>query len=238
MRLWSCCSACSSPPASSGPCAGSRRRAPSAPCRPARSRHEDHHHALAVATRGSVGAIVASNLTVVLALLTLVLTAMPSTRGLGLAGAAGLLVALVTVLTLLPAALALVGRKAFWPYVPRVGEAANSGSVWRRAASVVTARPAVAAAASVVVLGALAAGLLGTKVGLSQTDQFRVASESAAGLGGVSRHLFVGGGEPPPGLPWRLGVGRRTQCPPQPLRGRGGAAPDGPDPRRRRGRRA
>ncbi|WP_427383849.1 MMPL family transporter [Janibacter sp. G56] len=159
-------------------------------------RHEDHHHALAVATRGSVGAIVASNLTVVLALLTLVLTAMPSTRGLGLAGAAGLLVALVTVLTLLPAALALVGRKAFWPYVPRVGEDANSGSVWRRVASVVTARPAVAAAASVVVLGALAAGLLGTKVGLSQTDQFRVASESAAGLEVLSEHFPAGEAQP------------------------------------------
>ncbi|RIK17782.1 MAG: hypothetical protein DCC50_00665 [Acidobacteria bacterium] len=80
---------------------------------------EDHRAALRAAWRGSVPAILASNVAVVLALATLVLASLPGTRGLGIASAVGLVVALVSVVLVLPAALAVVGRGAFWPFVPR-----------------------------------------------------------------------------------------------------------------------
>ncbi|HCE61224.1 MAG TPA: hypothetical protein DER11_07670, partial [Janibacter terrae] len=83
--------------------------------------HADHRAALAVAWRATVPAILASNATVVLALGTLLLASVPGTRGLGLASAVGLAIALVAVLVALPAALALVGRRVFWPFVPRPG---------------------------------------------------------------------------------------------------------------------
>ena len=66
--------------------------------------HEDHRVALAVAWRRTLPPIVASNVTVVLALLTLVFAVIPGTRGLGVAAAAGLLIALVAVLFVLPPA--------------------------------------------------------------------------------------------------------------------------------------
>ena len=88
-------------------------------------RQADHRAALAAAWRHTVGAIVASNLTVVLSLLTLVLAVIPGTHGLGVTSAIGLLTALAAVLLLLTPMLAIVGRGAFWPSIPRCGAAAR-----------------------------------------------------------------------------------------------------------------
>src|SRR5690606_11339827 len=78
----------------------------------------DHRVALATALRGTIAPIVASNLTVVLALATLLLAVIPTTRGLGIATGTGLLVALAFALIVLPAALAVCGRRVFWPFIP------------------------------------------------------------------------------------------------------------------------
>ncbi|HEY9294147.1 MAG TPA: MMPL family transporter [Microlunatus sp.] len=154
--------------------------------------HADHRAALAEAVRRTGPAILASNLTVVLSLLTLVLAAMPNTRGLGIAAAIGLLIALLLVLTLLPAALALCGRRLFWPFVPTVGQARRGGSVWRRVATAVTRRPVRSLIISAVGLAIMAAGLFGTRVGLSQLEQFRVSSDSQAGLRVLAQHFPAG----------------------------------------------
>nr|WP_231980299.1 MMPL family transporter [Tessaracoccus coleopterorum] len=84
---------------------------------------DDHRAALSTAWRMTAPAIVASNVTVVLALLTLVLAVIPGTHGLGVSSAIGLAIALVAVLFVLPPFLAVCGRKVFWPFVPRPGEA-------------------------------------------------------------------------------------------------------------------
>ncbi len=159
-------------------------------------RHDDHRAAMAVAVRGAGPAILASNVTVVLSLLTLLLAAMPNTRGLGVASAIGLAIALIFVLGMLPAALAIFGRRLFWPFVPRPGTTLKQGGFWRRIATAVRRGPIVAIVGSVVVLAVLASGLLGTKVGLSQLQQFRVQSESAAGLKVLSKHFPAGESAP------------------------------------------
>ncbi|BCJ34480.1 membrane protein [Actinocatenispora thailandica] len=160
-------------------------------------RSADHRTALAAAVRGTGPAILASNVTVVAALLTLLLATMPNTRGLGVAAAVGLAIALLFVLVLLPAALAVCGRRLFWPFVPHPGAApARAGGFWRRTAGGVTRRPALVVAASLVVLAILAGGLLGTRVGLSQLEQFRVSSQSATGLRVLARHFPAGESAP------------------------------------------
>lgn len=160
-------------------------------------RHDDHRTALAAAWRASVPAIVASNLTVVLALLTLALATLPGTRGLGIAAAAGLLVALGAAVLVLPAALAVCGRKVFWPVVPRAGQPDPQASgVWSRVGHAVVGRPGRVIVGSVLLLGVLATGLLGTSVGLTQSEKFRVASESAAGLEVLAEHYPAGEAAP------------------------------------------
>src|SRR5690606_40581008 len=102
-------------------------------------RTDDHRRAMSTAWRKAAPAIVASNATVVLALLTLVLAVIPGTHGLGVSSAIGLLVAVASVLFLLPPLLVVCGRQVFWPFVARPtatrATARQHGRGWRRVAS-------------------------------------------------------------------------------------------------------
>ena len=157
----------------------------------------DHRVALARAWRAALPAILASNITVVLTVALLLLAVQPSNRALGLSTGVGLLVALVFALTLLPALLALFGRGLFWPFVPRPGDRDKTETgIWHRIATAVVRRPAVVLTASVALLGVMALGLVGVKVGLSQTDQFRVEAESVTGLEALEEHFPSGAATP------------------------------------------
>lgn len=158
--------------------------------------HEDHRAALATTWRATVPAILASNATVVLALGTLLLAAVPGTRGLGLASAVGLVIALLAVVLVLPAALALVGRRVFWPFVPRPGDDLSHEGIWAKVSRAVVARPAAFLVSGLAVLAVLATGLSGASIGLSQADSFRTASESADGLVTVGEHFPAGASAP------------------------------------------
>ena len=163
--------------------------------------NDDHRAALSTAWRKTVPAIVASNVTVVLALLTLALAVIPGTRGLGISSAVGLLIALAAVLLALPPLLAVCGRKVFWPFVPKPASAAEPGrpkrdSVWHRIATRVMKRPVVSLVSGLALLAVMATGLIGTTVGLDQVEKFRVQSESAAGLEVLAEHFPPGESQP------------------------------------------
>ena len=152
-----------------------------------------HQEALNTAIRRAGPAIVASNATVVLALLTLLLASSPSTRSLGVQAAAGLVVAAVFVLLVLPPLLGLFGRKLFWPFIPRLGDKAlTDNGIWHRVASAVAKRPARVAVVSIGALALLCTGLLSTPIGLSQTEQFRVQAESVDGYQTLASHFPSG----------------------------------------------
>lgn len=160
-------------------------------------RTTDHRAALREAVRHAGPAILASNVTVVLALLALLLAVSPGNRVLGLSAAVGLLVALVFVLGLLPPLLALFGRRLFWPFVPRVGDDDRAHeSAWHRVADAVVRRPVRVLAVVVPLLAILACGLLGTRVGLAQTEQFRVTADSADGYATLAAHVPAGTANP------------------------------------------
>jgi putative drug exporter of the RND superfamily len=156
-------------------------------------REPDHRAALRTAVRSAGPAILASNATVVLALLTLLFGLAPSTRSLGVQAASGLVVAAVFSLFVLPPLLALCGVRLFWPFIPSPGgpDTLTTGA-WHRIAAAVARRPVWVAATSILVLALLATGLLGTRAGLSQTEQFRVKAESVTGYETVASH-FPGG---------------------------------------------
>ncbi|PYC99804.1 MMPL family transporter [Microbacterium esteraromaticum] len=157
---------------------------------------DDHRRALSVAWRRTAPAILASNVTVVLALLTLVLAVIPGTHGLGVSSAIGLLIALTAVLFLLPPLLAVCGRGVFWPFVPRPGQTRVQGRAWRALATRVVRRPVLSLIGGAALLAVMATGLLGTSVGLDQIEKFRVQSESATGLEVLSQHFPAGEAQP------------------------------------------
>ena len=83
----------------------------------------------------------------ILALLTLSLAEVNGTAGLGPIGAMGVGIAMISMLTMLPALLVICGRKAFWsPFfdtIPHVGEQGTDETHgrWRRIGERVAARP-------------------------------------------------------------------------------------------------
>lgn len=159
--------------------------------------HPDHRTALRRAVRAAGPAILASNATVVLALLTLILAVTPSTRSLGICAACGLAVAALFVLVVLPPLLRLCGRKVFWPFIAHPGDLATTGTgVWHQVAETVARRPGPVCALATAVLAALTAGLLGTPIGLSQTEQFRVHADSVAGFETLADHFPPGVSNP------------------------------------------
>ena len=120
--------------------------------------------AMAVALRRAGPAIVASAGTVILSLLTLSLAELNSTKGLGPVLAIGVGVALLAMITLLPALLVIFGRWIFWPAKPdvRFGRADGPrllGAVGRR----IAVRPRVVWITTALVLGVMALGLTGLK---------------------------------------------------------------------------
>ncbi|MEU7869155.1 MMPL family transporter [Dactylosporangium sp. NPDC049140] len=160
-------------------------------------RTESRRGAMAAALRGAAPAVVGSATTVVLALLTLLFAVLTTNRTLGAAAALGVVVALAFGLVVLPAALVCLPRGVFWPFVPHVGsdEPAHSG-LWARVAAGVQRRPRIVLAAAVLLLAGLAAGLAGTKIGLSQTEQFRTQVESVTGAETLARHYPAGAAQP------------------------------------------
>ncbi|MEH6795819.1 MAG: MMPL family transporter [Rhodococcus sp. (in: high G+C Gram-positive bacteria)] len=160
-------------------------------------REPDHRLALRHAVRQAGPAILASNATVVLALLTLLLAILPSTRSLGALAAAGLVVAAVFVLFVLPPLLALCGPKLFWPFVPKESDRdTTTEGVWHSIAAGVSRRPVATASVTIVALLACCAALFGTQIGLSQTEQFRVTAESVEGFDTLSQHFPAGSADP------------------------------------------
>ncbi|MGC0364088.1 RND superfamily putative drug exporter [Rhodococcus sp. 27YEA15] len=157
----------------------------------------DHRAALARAVRHAGPAIVASNVTVVLALLTLLLAILPSTRSLGALSAAGLVVAAVFVLVVLPPLLAVCGPRLFWPFVPGPDDkdTATAGP-WFAVAAAVARNPRRTASITIVALIAGAMALFGTEIGLSQTEQFRVRAESVEGFETLAEHFPSGLADP------------------------------------------
>ena len=86
-------------------------------------RHDRRHPAMAEALRRAGPAIIASAFTVILAMLTLTAADMNSTKSLGPVLAIGVAVAMVSMLTLLPALMVTFPRGVFWPYRPVYGSA-------------------------------------------------------------------------------------------------------------------
>lgn len=94
------------------------------------------------ALRRSLGPIVASAATVALGLIALLVSDLANNRALGPVGAIGIVCAVLSTLTFLPAALVLTGRAAYWPDRPKADGSEGGGQgIWRRIAALVDRAP-------------------------------------------------------------------------------------------------
>jgi RND superfamily putative drug exporter len=147
--------------------------------------------ALAAALAETWEAIAASGMTVTLAVLTLAFAGYGDYTAFAPVLGLGVFVTLLAGLTLMPALLALLGRRAFWPRVPRAGDQTRHRA-WARLAERVAAGPKRAVALVVLVLMLLAAGCLLYSPRFSFTEDFLKNMPSKQGYALLEQHFPKG----------------------------------------------
>ncbi|MEU8679173.1 MMPL family transporter [Streptomyces sp. NPDC048560] len=163
-------------------------------------RHGERVTAMRAAVRESAGPIVASAATVALALIALLLSDLTNNRALGPVGAIGIVCAVLSSLTFLPAALVLLGRSAYWPARPKPAGASegNGGrGVWPRVAALVDRAPRKVWAITLAGLLACAAfaPMLESK-GVPLDELFVNDAPSVSAQATLGRHYPGGSGNP------------------------------------------
>lgn len=180
--------------------------------REAIGRGEARWKATTSAWRGAFEPILASGGTVIAGLLCLLLSDLATNRALGPIASIGIVFAVLSALTFLPALLALTGRVAFWPFIPKPGASADPGDAaealvtdphapvkgfWSRQARLIARHARPVWIVTTVVLIAAAAGVLQLKAdGVPQSDLVLGASEARDGQDVLAQHFAAGSGSP------------------------------------------
>ncbi|MGV1003567.1 MAG: MMPL family transporter [Candidatus Nanopelagicales bacterium] len=161
-------------------------------------RSSDRRAAMRIALPRTAEPVLASAGTVVVGLLCLLLSLIPTTRGLGLACAVGVVTAVFFALVCLPSMLVLFPRGIFWPRVPHEGDttAAQTRSAWRRIGDQVAKRPVAVGGAVVAALAVLALGNLSIQLGLATADQFLTKPEAIAAAERIAESFPAGTANP------------------------------------------
>ena len=159
---------------------------------------ESSYEAIRASLRGVVEPVAASGLTVILGLLCLLLSDLSSLSGLGPVGAIGIAGAMLSSLTFLPAALVLLGRRAFWPLQPAFGSPhRNEEGIWGRVAALVRDRAVPVAVITTLVLGFFAAfAFTLNEEPVPQTELFLTAEESVAAQDVIDDHFEADSASP------------------------------------------
>jgi RND superfamily putative drug exporter len=159
---------------------------------------DDRFIAIRKAWRATIEPIAASAGTVVLGLLCLLFSDLRSNQGLGPVAAIGIAGALLASVTFLPAALALIGRAAFWPFRPKHGsDKPEHAGMWGWIARQVGARPRLIWIVTTIVLLVGVAFVPQLKAnGTAQSDLFLSEVDSGRGQDVLSAHFPGGSGSP------------------------------------------
>jgi RND superfamily putative drug exporter len=161
-------------------------------------RHEDRHEAMAFALHRAGPAVFASGLTVIAGMLCLLIASLNSTKGLGPVAAVGIAIALMVMLTLLPALLVIFGRWVFWPVRPTFGSADHTQtSFWAKVGRRIALAPRVTWVATSAALIVAALGIFQLNaVGLQNKDAYFGTPDSVVGEQVLAKHFPAGSGQP------------------------------------------
>ncbi|MCH6230068.1 MMPL family transporter [Microbacterium sp. CFH 31415] len=160
--------------------------------------------AVVTAWKGAFEPILASGGTVIAGLLCLLLSDLATNRALGPIASIGIAFSVLSALTFLPALLALVGRAAFWPFIPKEPIATIPDDltqpvkgVWPRQARFISRHPRAVWIVSTLVLLIGAFGLTQLKAdGVPSSDLVLGTSEARDGQDVLAEHFPAGSGSP------------------------------------------
>ncbi|MET0735712.1 MAG: MMPL family transporter, partial [Microbacterium sp.] len=160
--------------------------------------------ATTLAWRGAFEPILASGGTVIAGLLCLLLSDLATNRALGPIASIGIAFSVLSALTFLPALLALFGRTAFWPFIPKQESLGipddltqPAKGLWPRQARFIARRSRAVWVVCTVVLLAGAVGITQLKAdGVPSSDLVLGASEARDGQDVLAEHFPAGSGSP------------------------------------------
>jgi RND superfamily putative drug exporter len=156
------------------------------------------------AWRGAFEPIIASGGTVIAGLLCLLLSDLATNRALGPIASIGIAFSVLSALTFLPALLALVGKAAFWPFIPKAPITTIPDDLeqpvkgfWPRQARFIARHARAVWIVCTVVLLVGAAGILQLKAdGVPSSDLVLGYSEARDGQDVLADHFPAGSGSP------------------------------------------
>lgn len=156
------------------------------------------------AWKGSFEPILASGGTVIAGLLILLLSDLATNRALGPIASIGIAFAMLSALTFLPALLALFGRVAFWPFIPKHGLAKLPDDFtkpvkgfWPRQARLIARRSRPVWIITTIALLVAALGVTQFKAdGVASSDLVLGYSEARDGQDVLAEHFPAGSGSP------------------------------------------
>lgn len=154
------------------------------------------------AWKASFEPIIAAGSTVILGLLCLLLSNLSSNQALGPVGSVGIGFAILAALTFLPAALLLLGRKAFWPKLPNYNSLSTKtkltkSSFWEKIARFVGKfpRPIWITVTAILIIASLGVTQLRAE-GVSQENLILGTSEARDAQQVLRKHFPDGAGAP------------------------------------------
>ena len=174
--------------------------------REALERMQSKWSAMFVAFKAAAEPIIASGLTVILALLCLLFSDLNSNRSLGPIAATGIVFSLLATMTFLPALLLAFGRTSFWPSRPKYSlkhiktntpDDSDVSSLWRKVGQLVKRRPRAVWMITLAFLLICSAGILQLKAdGVAQTDLILAPSQAVDGQAVLAKHYDSTSGTP------------------------------------------
>ena len=147
------------------------------------TRHGDRHEAMRRTMRGVGGAVASAGATILVASAALGFASLRSYQALGPVIALAVALMMLAALTLIPAVLTVIGRRAYWPMPPRLDPQPAAAADWRRSiygriGAVVLRRPGTTLACTTLALSVLIAGLLAFRPNYDRLESLPDDTES------------------------------------------------------------
>lgn len=149
------------------------------------TRTDDKHEAMRRTMRGVGEAVLSAAGTILIATLALLLAVLRSNRALGPLLAIAIGVMLIASLTLVPAILATLGRRAFWPFHPRVDPShvpTERHGIWSHIAGLVARRPGMVLMSTMAIFVVMALGVTTLRQDFDTISSLPAGTESRSGF--------------------------------------------------------
>jgi len=146
------------------------------------TKFEDKYIAIKETVKGVGGAVISAGGTILIASIILLLADLRSYQSLGPVIAIAVSIMTIAALTLVPAALLILGRVSFWPFMPKFNKnykpELDQNTIYGKVGKAVIKRPIITLSITLILLGSMIFGLIGASRSFDPIESLPSKSES------------------------------------------------------------